>query len=74
LTGASGFVGSHIADLLLRNQYRVRAVSRKSKINSLKETFAHYGTLFEPFEVNDLCDTLPSKLFANAQAVIHVAS
>ncbi|KAJ6584957.1 hypothetical protein B0H19DRAFT_1107473 [Mycena capillaripes] len=74
LTGASGFIGSHIADLLLRNQYHVRAVSRKSKINSLKETFAHYGTSFEPFEVNDLCDTLPSELFANAQAVIHVAS
>ncbi|KAJ7224702.1 hypothetical protein GGX14DRAFT_651406 [Mycena pura] len=63
VTGASGFLGSHVALQLLENGYRVRAAARGAKADLLKASYAGYGDRFE----------FPDA-FVGVGAVMHLAS
>jgi len=68
VTGASGFIGSHLADLLLKKGYRVKCLVRKSsnlKWLDGKNVEFIYGDMFSK-------DTLPEAL-KDADYVYHVA-
>ena len=68
VTGASGFVGSHIADRLLETGHDVRAMIRKSS-----STMWLQGKPLEIAEASfDDADSL-AKAVANVDAVVHVA-
>lgn len=59
VTGANGYVASHVVDQFLRLGYKVRGTVRDSKKNAWVEKYFHdkYGTeSFELAEVKDLAD------------------
>lgn len=64
VTGATGFVGTHLLPLLLDSNHEVRALTRKPKPDSTRLTWI-LGSLKNPAVLRDLCD--------NCDAVIHVA-
>ncbi|KAJ7440346.1 hypothetical protein B0H11DRAFT_2099933 [Mycena galericulata] len=74
VTGASGFLGSHVALQLLEKGYHVRAAARGTKADYLKSTYASYGDRFEIVKISDIAhDQFPEAL-AGVDAVIHLAS
>ncbi|KAJ7092099.1 hypothetical protein C8R43DRAFT_1141945 [Mycena crocata] len=74
VTGASGFLGSHVVLQLLEKGYRVRAAARGSKVDHLRSTYAGYDSRFEAIEIADLSHgQFPEKL-GSVDAVIHLAS
>ncbi|KAF8064918.1 hypothetical protein FPV67DRAFT_1671224 [Lyophyllum atratum] len=74
LTGASGFVGSHIAMQLLDKRYRVRATARGAKVAELRNNCAKFGDKFEVVEVSDIgADQFPDA-FKGVDAVVHSAA
>ena len=57
VTGANGFIGSHVADQLIQAGYRVRGTARDiSKISWVKDLFdeRHGPGKFEPVVVADM--------------------
>ncbi|KAJ7440350.1 hypothetical protein B0H11DRAFT_546985 [Mycena galericulata] len=74
ITGASGFLGSHVVLQLLEKGYHVRAAARGTKADDLKSTYASYGHRFEIVKISDIAhDQFPAAL-AGVDAVIHLAS
>ncbi|KAJ7887784.1 hypothetical protein B0H14DRAFT_3856161 [Mycena olivaceomarginata] len=74
VTGASGFLGSHVILQLLENGYRVRAVARGPKADHLKSTYASYGDRVDVVKITDIAhDTFPDAL-VSVDAIIHLAS
>ncbi|KAJ7642141.1 hypothetical protein FB45DRAFT_826394 [Roridomyces roridus] len=74
VTGASGFLGSHVVLQLLEKGYRVRAAARGAKADLLTSTYASYGTRFEAVKITDIThDQFPEAL-VGVDAVIHLAS
>ncbi len=68
VTGANGFVGSHLVDLLLQNNYKVRCVTRKS--SDLKWL---NGKDIEIFNSGLTDKNGLRKAFENADYIYHVA-
>ncbi|KAJ7753635.1 hypothetical protein DFH07DRAFT_904109 [Mycena maculata] len=74
VTGATGFLGSHVVLQLLEKGYRVRAVARSAKADQLNIGYAGYGDRFEVVKITDIVhDQFPEAL-AGVDAVIHSAS
>ncbi|KAF5372658.1 hypothetical protein D9615_009866 [Tricholomella constricta] len=74
LTGASGFLGSHIATQLLDNGYSVRATARGRRIEELKKSYAKFGDRFQVVDVLDLAtDQFPEAL-EGVDGLIHTAA
>ncbi|KAF7346828.1 Epimerase domain-containing protein [Mycena sanguinolenta] len=74
VTGASGFLGSHVVLQLLEQGYRVRAAARGTKADHLKSSYASYGDRFESIKITDIAhDQFPEAL-VGVDAIIHVAS
>ena len=73
VTGAAGFIGSHMVDLLLDNGYKVRAVDNLAR--GRLENLAHRET--DPdlvFEARDLRDMQPDDpMFREVEFVFHFA-
>ncbi|KAI3612721.1 nad dependent epimerase [Moniliophthora roreri] len=69
---ASGFIGGHIARLLLDKGYHVRALARPHSITSLRNAFK--GSTFDVVEISDLCGELHQSIFEGVFGVVHVAS
>ncbi|KAJ7090967.1 hypothetical protein C8R43DRAFT_1142054 [Mycena crocata] len=71
VTGASGFLGSHVVLQLLQAGYHVRVVARGVKADQLRVTYASYGGNFEAVSITDIVDAeLP---LAGVDAIIHMA-
>ncbi|KAJ7887785.1 hypothetical protein B0H14DRAFT_3430394 [Mycena olivaceomarginata] len=74
VTGASGFLGSHVVLQLLEKGYRVRAAARGAKADHLKSSYAGYGDRFESVKITDIAhDQFPEAL-VGVDAIIHLAS
>lgn len=73
VTGGAGFIGSHMADNLLANGYRVRALD--NMVSGHESNIAHLATnpdfSFERMDVRDLAPG--NTFFSGARCVIHFA-
>ena len=73
VTGAAGFIGSHMVDLLLSNGYRVRGIDNLSagRIDNLNEGEQSPNFEFKNCDIKDL--TTLMSLFVGADYVFHFA-
>ncbi|KAJ7501147.1 hypothetical protein B0H11DRAFT_2375317 [Mycena galericulata] len=74
VTGASGFLGSHVVLQLLEKGYRVRATARGAKADDLESSYASYGDRFEVVKIADIVHDQFPKALVGVDAVIHLAS
>ena len=73
VTGAAGFIGSHMVDLLLYEGYQVRGIDNLSagRLSNLEHHNSEPNFTFEDCDLQDLTACLP--LFKDAQYVYHFA-
>ncbi|KAH8807038.1 hypothetical protein DL96DRAFT_1717428 [Flagelloscypha sp. PMI_526] len=74
VSGASGYLGTHIVNQLLSSGYSVRALARGSTATGLRAVYADAGDRFEVFEIEDVSHSTFSEAFSDVGAVIHAAS
>ncbi|KAK3067365.1 hypothetical protein LTR53_015810 [Teratosphaeriaceae sp. CCFEE 6253] len=77
VTGANGFIASHVADQLLQRGYKVRGTVRSdAKAEGLHKAFAHYGpNAFAAVTVSDMAaDGAFDDAVKGASGIVHVAS
>src|SRR5688572_24654486 len=73
VTGAAGFIGGHMVDLLLKNGYRVHAIDNLSsgRLDNLRHRQSDPNLMVK---VRDLRDVRPDdELFTGADYVFHFA-
>ncbi|RDX45373.1 NAD(P)-binding protein [Lentinus brumalis] len=73
VTGASGFLGTHIVTQLLDGGYRVRGAARGAKLDLLREYFKANPN-FEAVKIDDIATGDFSAALKGVNAVIHAAS
>ncbi|KAJ6535063.1 hypothetical protein B0H19DRAFT_1184841 [Mycena capillaripes] len=74
VTGASGFLGSHVILQLLEKGYRVRAAARGGKADHLQSSYASYGDRFAVVKIADIAhDQFPEAL-VGVDGILHLAS
>ncbi|KAF9010678.1 hypothetical protein BDQ17DRAFT_1322478 [Cyathus striatus] len=73
VTGATGFLGSHVVDQLLKQGYHVRAAARGEKAKTLPSVYANNPNL-EVVEISDIARGDFGEALQGIDGVIHVAS
>jgi len=74
VTGVSGFLGSHVVDVLVKEGYRVRGTVRSAKLAANKETYAIYRDAVEIYPLDDLIAGFYTEALKGVSGVIHLAS
>ncbi|TFY78626.1 hypothetical protein EWM64_g5382 [Hericium alpestre] len=74
VTGANGFLASHIVDQLLDAGHRVRGSVRSGKEDGLRSAYASYGEKFEVVVIDDIATSDLEPAFQGVRAVIHSAT
>ncbi|KAH8829066.1 hypothetical protein DL96DRAFT_1708228 [Flagelloscypha sp. PMI_526] len=74
ITGASGFIGSHVVEQALKSGFTVRATARGLKADRLKSYYAKTKDPIEIIEIEDIADEDLGEAMSGVFAVIHVAS
>jgi len=73
VTGASGYLGSHVVSQLLEKGYHVKAVARGRKAEALRALYADNSSA-EVVEISDIVHGQFQDALVGVDAVIHVAS
>ncbi|KAI0353741.1 NAD-P-binding protein [Trametes cingulata] len=73
VTGASGFIGSHVTFQLLDAGYRVRGTARGAKLELLRRYFGS-NPRFEAVEIDDIVSGDFTSAMQGVNAIVHLAS
>lgn len=73
VTGGAGFIGSHLVDVLVENDFQVRIVDNlvNGRLSNLKHHEANSHVTLEEFDILGLSPDAP--MFCGAQYVFHLA-
>lgn len=76
VTGATGFIGAHIVDVLLRRGVNVKAATRSlAKAQSMKESRPQYADKLQFVEIGDFgSPTGLNEAVRGVDGIIHTAS
>jgi len=74
VTGASGFVGSHVVDELLRQGYSVRGAVRSHNVARISKSYESFGNRFTTTVIDDIATSDFSQAIKGVDVLIHVAS
>jgi nucleoside-diphosphate-sugar epimerase len=74
VTGASGFVGSHVVDELLRQGYSVRGTVRSHNVARISKSYESFGDRFSTTVIDDIATSDLSQAVEGVDIIIHVAS
>lgn len=76
VTGATGFIGAHVVDELLRRGLRVRGATRSfSKGEAMLKARPHTASRLDFVEIDDFGNTLSlDDIVKDIDGVVHVAS
>ncbi|KAF8271941.1 NAD-P-binding protein [Lactarius quietus] len=74
VTGASGFVGSHVVSELLREGYTVRGAVRSHNVARVSKNHESFGDRFSTVVIDDLVTSDLEAAVRGVDAIIHVAS
>ncbi|KAF8500831.1 NAD-P-binding protein [Russula emetica] len=74
VTGASGFVGSHVVDELLRQGYSVRGAVRSHNVARISKSYESFGNRFTTTVIDDIATSDFSQAVEGVDVLIHVAS
>ncbi|KAI9443360.1 NAD-P-binding protein [Lactarius indigo] len=74
VTGASGFVGSHVIIELLREGYTVRGTVRSHNLTHVSKSYESFGDRFAAVIIDDLVTSDLLAAVKGVDAIIHVAS
>ncbi|KAH8100073.1 NAD-P-binding protein [Cristinia sonorae] len=74
VTGASGYLGAHVVDQLVKEGYRARGTVRSGKLSASRDAFSVYGDAVEIVPLDDLAGGDFTDVLQGVNAVIHVAA
>ncbi|THU99565.1 NAD(P)-binding protein [Dendrothele bispora CBS 962.96] len=79
VSGASGFVGSHVVYQLLEAGYSVRGAARDSKVANLQAAFDSFNThenpnRFKAIDIPDISSSDLTEALKGASGIVHVAA
>jgi len=74
VTGVSGYLGSHVVDILVKEGHRVRGTVRSARLATNKEAYTVYGKAVEIYALDDLIAGDYTDALKDASGVIHVAA
>ena len=73
ITGGAGFIGSHLVDLLLKKNFKVRIIDNLSggRLENIKHHKKNKNLIFKKLDINQM--SLNDKIFDNVSYVFHLA-
>ncbi|KLO12865.1 NAD(P)-binding protein [Schizopora paradoxa] len=74
ITGASGYVGSHVAQYALASGYSVRLVVRKAKLEKVRDFYPKDDDKIDIVTIEDVASGDFTEILKGVDALIHVAS